>query len=266
MRLAWLLRQHMAEVYRYRALIAALVGREVKARYRGAFLGFLWTVLNPLSLMVVYTLVFSVYMRIDGVPNYVIFILSALLPWTWLSASITQGANAILAGGALIKKVRFPPQVLPITVVLSNLVNYLLSLLILPVLCAGLGHALHGGALVWFPPLVIVTLVHATALAMLLSATTVVFRDLQHLVPNLMLLAFFVTPIVYPPGLVPPKLAWLVRANPLAALMAAYQDIFYHGRAPSGLALLVLLVLGLLLLAAAILVFERFRDHFAEEV
>ncbi len=256
---------HFRELYRYRALILALVGRDVKARYRGAVLGFLWTILNPLTLMAVYTLIFSTYMRV-AIPSYAIFLLSALLPWTWFSTSVSQGSVAILSGGALLKKVFFPPQVLPATVVLSNLVNYLLSLLLLPIFYVVLEHRISPIGLIALPLVLAIQFVLTLGFVVLVAAATVVFRDLQHLVTNLLMLAFFLTPIAYSTDIVPEKYRPLVELNPFAPLMEAYQAIFHEGRIPALAPLGVLLVGGLLFLLLAVLIFERLRDHFVEVV
>ncbi|HSO73180.1 MAG TPA: ABC transporter permease, partial [Thermodesulfobacteriota bacterium] len=124
------IRQHFQEVFRYRSLVSSLILRELKARYRGSVLGFLWTFLNPLLLLGVYALVFNVYFRIQ-MEHYAGFMFTGLLPWIWFSSSLIEGTNAITSGGSLITKVLFPGQLLPLVKVGSNLMNFLLSLPIL---------------------------------------------------------------------------------------------------------------------------------------
>ena len=118
---------HVAELYRFRALIATLVLRDLRARYRGSFFGFLWSFLNPLLLMLVYALVFSVYLRVP-MENYAVFLFTGLLPWLWFSASLGHAAAVIVGSGGLVKRIMFPAEILPLVAVLSNLVNLLLSL------------------------------------------------------------------------------------------------------------------------------------------
>src|SRR3990172_4062078 len=122
-----LMMSSLAVLLRHRTLIATLVLRELRSRYRGSFLGFLWSFLNPLLLMVVYVLVFSVYLRVPEA-NYAVFLFAGLLPWLWFSSSLGHATGVIVGGGALVKRVLFPAEVLPLVSVLSNLVNFLLSL------------------------------------------------------------------------------------------------------------------------------------------
>ena len=119
--------RNLKELYQYRGLLLSLVQRELQARYRGSVLGFLWTFLNPTLLMLVYGLVFSVYMR-QSIPNYLYFMFVGLLPWIWFSSSVASGASSVSDRRDLLTKVRFPAQVLPATVVSTNLINFVLSL------------------------------------------------------------------------------------------------------------------------------------------
>ncbi len=121
---------NLAQLTRYRGLIQSLVARELKARYRGSVLGFFWSFINPLLLLLIYTFVFTAVMpaRFEGIDKYAIFLFCGLLPWTWFSSSLLESANVLMAGGNLIKKVLFPAEVLPIVTVLANLVHFFLGL------------------------------------------------------------------------------------------------------------------------------------------
>ncbi len=118
------------ELYRYRALIAVLVSRDLKARYRGSVLGFMWSMLNPFLMMLVYWLVFSIYLR-NGMENYHVYLFCGLLPWVWFSASLLEGCSSIISGANLVKKVMFPAEILPLVVVISNLIHFFFGLPIL---------------------------------------------------------------------------------------------------------------------------------------
>jgi len=237
------------ELWQYRALLWNLTERELKARYRGSGLGFLWTFVNPLLLMAVYGLVFGIIQR-SNIPHYTYFIFVGLLPWLWFSTSVQTGASAISDRRDLLTKVRFPAQVLPTTVVATNLVNYLLSL----PLMVGLG----GLVGIW-PD------VHALALTLIVSALNVRFRDLQHIVANVMTLWFFVTPVLYIPNAVPEvyRRLYLI-ANPMAVIITSYQGIFYEHRWPHPRGLAIVALGSVLLLAIAARVFESRREEFAE--
>lgn len=251
-------------LYRYRSLIWNLVIRELKARYRGSVLGFLWSFLNPLLLMLVYSVVFSTYLRFN-MESYVVFLLSGLLPWMWFSSSMLEGSGSIIAGGNLIKKILFPAEVLPMVVVLANGVNYLLSLPILLIFAVYFKLAI-GMPLLALPIVFSIQLLLTVGFAFILSALCVHYRDIQHVLGNVLNLWFFTTPIVYSLDQIPEKFRFTVNFNPAAPLILAYQDIFFYGRFPNFRQLAVVALFAILLYALGISVFERFRGTFAEEV
>lgn len=255
---------HLAELARHRALLWALVGRELKGRYRGSLLGFLWTFLNPLMLLGVYALVFSVYFRIQ-MEHYAVFMFTGLLPWVFFSSSLNEGAGAITDGGSLVTKVMFPLQVLPAVKVMANFVNYLLSLPILFAffLAQGIPFTWHLAA---FVVVSAVHLVFTYSLVLLLSAANVFLRDTKHVVGNLLTLWFFLTPILYPLNQVPEGFRFLVYFNPAAVITLAYHDLFFWGRWPAWGQLAGVAGLSLVLLVAAVVVFEHYKEYFAEKI
>jgi lipopolysaccharide transport system permease protein len=257
--------RNFRELYQYRGLLFSLVQRELKARYRGSVLGFFWTFLNPTLQMLVYSLLFSVYMR-QSLPHYTFFMFVGLLPWNWFSSSLGAGASAISDRRDLMTKVRFPAQVLPATVVVTNLCNYVLSL----PLMVGLG-LFFGEWPTWhvvaFPLVLITQLGFTLAVVYFISALNVRFRDLQHIVTNLLMMWFFLTPVLYPVTTIPEAFRQgLVLVNPMAILVTSYQAIFYEHRLPDFGALLTLLVGAFALLWVASQVFERRREEFAESI
>ncbi len=256
-------------LYRYRSLIWNLVVRELKARYRGSILGFLWSFLNPLLLTSVYTLVFSVYLRF-GMEDYVVHLMSGLLPWLWFSSSLLESSGSILAGGNLIKKILFPAEVLPLVVVLANGINFLLSLPILLLFVAGfkaLGFGVSVGiSLATLPVVIGIQMLFTVGLAFMLSALCVHYRDVQHVLGNLLTLWFFLTPIVYPLTQIPEKFRFMVNLNPIAPLIFAYQDIFYFGKFPNFSQLAMVTAMSICMYAMGSAVFEKYRGTFAEEV
>lgn len=257
--------RNLRELYQYRALLWSLTQRELRSRYRNSVLGFLWTFLNPTLYMLVYALLFKVYMR-QAIPNYTYFMFVGLLPWIWFSTSISGGTSAISDRRDLLTKVRFPAQVLPATVVLTNLINYALALPLMLALGAffGIWPSWHA---VFLPLVAAVQLMLTLALAYLLSALNVRFRDLQHIVGNLILLWFFLTPVLYPVTAIPAEFRQVVvTLNPMASLVAAYQAIFYEHALPDFRALAMVAVMAGALLYVSARVFERRREEFAESV
>src|SRR4030095_14364764 len=160
--------QSLRNLYRYRTLIHSLVVRELKARYRGSVLGFFWSFINPLLLLLVYTFVFTIILPNDfkGLQPYALFMFCGLLPWNWFSSSLTEASGSLIAGVTLIKKVLCPAEVLPIVSVLANMVHFFLGLLILLAFLIGYRHWPDPGDLVWFPIAVAVQLIFTAALGL----------------------------------------------------------------------------------------------------
>jgi len=258
--------RHFRELYQYRGLLISLVQRELTARYRGSVLGFFWTFLNPTLHMLVYALLFTVVMR-QNVPNYAYFMFVGLLPWIWFSSSVGGGASAISDRRDLMTKVRFPAQVLPSSVVATNFLNYMLSLPLMVLLGAfyGVWPTWH---VVAFPLVLLIQLIFTLALVYIISAINVTFRDLQHIVQNLLTLAFFATPVLYQvKNISDPSMRTLVTlANPMAILITSYQAIFYDHRLPDAMPLLALALGSVVLLWAASQLFEARREEFAESI
>ena len=259
------LKSHFAELIRYRALIESLVWREVRARYRGSMLGFFWTLLNPLLLLLVYSLVFTKVTRAVDIPNYAVFLFVGILPWLWLSASISAGSVSISQGGNLITRVCMPPQVLPAVTVLSNLVNLLLALPV-ALLAAAWFEVYPTGALVALPIVLLNQLAFCYGVALLLATLTVRFRDVQFLVQNLITFWFFLTPIAYPFHAVPEQVRGLIMANPATSIILPYQQMVYYCVFPTPVYLALGAGWSAVLLSLALVVFEARRDTLAEEI
>jgi len=257
--------RNLRELWQYRALLWNLTQRELKARYRGSGLGFLWTFLNPLLLMAVYALVFGVIQK-NNIPHYTYFVFVGLLPWIWFSTSVGSGASTISDRRDLLTKVRFPAQVLPATVVATNLVNFLLSLPLMFALGAVFGVWPNVHALA-FPLVLFAQLVFTLAVTFIVSALNVRFRDLQHIIQNVLTLWFFITPVLYIPNAVPEvaRRLYLI-ANPMAVIINSYQGIFYEHRWPHWRALVFVTLASILLFVLAARVFEARREEFAELV
>jgi len=252
---------------RYRALIQSLVSRDLKARYRGSVLGFLWSFVNPLLLLLTYTVVFTLILPVGKTPRmepYYLFFFCGLLPWTWFSSSLGESASVLIAGGNLIKKVLFPAEVLPTVTVFANLVHFLLGL---PILLAFLlfEHRL-GPTLVLLPLPILVQLVLTLGCALFLSSLTVHFRDIGNILAHLLQLWFFATPVLYDVEILHGTLRQLERLNPMGHVIIAYQQILFHGEFDHWRGLGGALVAGLVALAVGAFIFDRLRDTFAEEV
>ena len=263
---------NLAQLPRYRGLIQSLVARELKARYRGSVLGFFWSFVNPLLLLLVYSFVFTYVMTNSSdkrIQPYALFMFCGILPWTWFASSLNESAGVLISGGNLIKKVLFPAEVLPIVTVLANMIHFFFGLVILAGFLVWYRRPLHLSELALFPIVVLVQLVLTTAFALLLSALTVHFRDIRDILSNLLTFWFFGTPIIYPYFLFPEN-AWqgrLLKLNPFTHLAITYQEIlFFEGPVGHFKYLLLLGGLSVVFFLICYFVFDRLRDTFAEEV
>lgn len=255
--------RNIKEIYRYRALVGALVTRHLAIRYRGSVLGFLWTLLNPLCLMVVYMLVFKYYIRFSEIPNYNIYLFAGLLPWLWLTSSLNEGTASIVSSGHLITKSMFPAHILPAVSVLTNCVNFLLSLPVLFVIMYFSGAPLHLTSL-FIPVLMALEILFLYGVTCGLGALNVRFRDVQHIVGNLLAFVFFLCPILYPPHVVPEQFRFTLDFNPGALFTVAYHSILIDGVLPSAhiMGYISAFVVGALLIGTTI--YNRYRETFAE--
>lgn len=255
--------ENVKQLYKFRALIGALVVRHLSMRYRGSVLGFLWSFLSPLCLMGVYTLVFTYYMRSFAMDHYAIFLFSGLLPWIWSSSALTEGTNAIVSSGHLITKSMFPPHILPTVTVITTLVNFLLSVPLLFIFMAAAGMTFHS-TLILLPFIIAGQFLFLLGVVFALSALNVFFRDVQHIIANLLTLVFFLCPIVYPWQSVPEHLRFTVELNPLAAITVLYHQVLIDGIWPAGYQIGIFSAAIAIALLGGTYVFNRYREGFAE--
>jgi ABC-type polysaccharide/polyol phosphate export permease len=265
---------NLCQLFRYRVLIQSLVGRELKARYRGTVLGFFWSFFNPFLLMVVYTAVFGLILQprdADFMSKplvYALFLFSGLLPWQWFVASTLESSTVLMTNGNLLKKILFPAEVLPVVTVTANMVHFLFGLPILFILIPLLGGHFSFYMLL-LPVVIFVQYVYCLSLSLLISALTVHFRDIRDILGNLMTFWFFATPIIYDMTLFDnkPLGKLLINLNPFTHLAITYQEIlFYPGPVGHWKWLLALGVMSIALFFAGYWLFDRLRDSFAEAV
>lgn len=253
------------EIYAYREMIASLVKRDLKGRYKGSVLGFLWTFINPLLQLVVYTMVFSVIMR-SGIKDYYMFLFVALIPWLFFSTSFTGGANCVLNEQNMIQKIYFPREVLPIAYVTSQFVNMLLSFIVVFAVMLVMGYRFNPLALLCLPVIMIVEYILSLGFAMLMSAITVYFRDLGFLAGIIGMAWQFLTPVMYDIAMVPDELLWAFHLNPMTSVIVAYRDILYYAKVPEMNTLLSAILIGIAMLAIGWFTFDKLQRRFVEEL
>ena len=255
----------LKELYSYREMIFSLVRKELRGRYKGSVLGFLWTFINPLLQLLVYTLVFSVIMRM-GIDRYYLFLFVALIPWLFFSASLTGGSGSILASKDMVKKIYFPREIMPIAYVTSAFVNMLLSFVVIfaVVLVSGMG--VNPIALLYLPIIMLVEYVLALGIALLASSLTVYFRDLEYILGIIAMAWQFLTPVMYSSELVPENLLPIWKLNPMTPVIEAYRQILYYKEVPHLDTLLNAGILGVFTLVVGYVVFRKLQKGFAEEL
>jgi lipopolysaccharide transport system permease protein len=270
---------HLTELLRYKDLIRNLVVRDLKVRYKNSVLGVLWSWLNPLFMMAVYTVVFTV-MQPNGnsgisARQFPAFVLCALLPWNFFSSAVTQSVNVIIENANLVKKVYFPREILPLSVVLSSLTNFCISLMVLFPMLLVFQVRITAWAL-FLPVVMFLQLCLVTGVALLISTLNVFYRDTKVIIDVAIMAWFFVTPVFYPIDVLPRSWEfrgvtidihrWTRILNPMASLTAAYRDVLFYGRrigwdflARTAVTVIAILVLGYV-------VFYRYSRVFGEEV
>lgn len=253
------------ELIEYRQMIFSLVKRELRGRYKGSVLGFLWTFLNPLLQLVVYSIVFSTIMRVD-VDKYYLFLFVALIPWIFFSTSLTGGSSCLIAQKDMIKKIYFPREVIPIAYVTGCFVNMLLCFIVVFAVMLISGVAINLAALCCVPIIMVIEYIFALGIAMLSSAVTVYFRDLEHILGIISMAWMYLTPVMYTPNMVPEKFRFVMKINPMWHVIIAYRDALFYGRVPKLTTLLLAFVLGTVFVVISFLAFSVMKRHFAEEM
>ena len=254
----------------YREMIISLVRKELRGRYKGSALGFLWTFINPLLQLLVYTLVFSVIMR-AGIDKYYIFLFVALVPWMFFSSAITGGAGCILASQEMVKKIYFPREVLPIAYITSGFINMLLTFIVVFVVLIISGFGINPSAILFMPIIMIIEYMLALGIAFLASALTVYFRDLQYILTIIAMAWQFLTPVMYSQEMVEsqlenhPFLLKIWNYNPTTPMINAYRDILYYKQLPHLNTLLSAVLLGILVLGIGYYAFGKMQKGFAEQ-
>jgi len=252
------------ELYQYRELLKTNVHKEIRGKYKGSILGVFWSFLNPLLMVAVYAIVFPYLMRMQQ-ENYLVFLITGVIPWVFFTNVVTSGCNCVWINGGIIKKVYFPREILPISVVLAGLVNFLISCIIILIFCFGGGIGISIN-IVWLPLIVIIQCALSLGLLFILSAINVYVRDIEYLVQFIMNLVFYGTPILYNVSMFPEKFRWILYLNPLAHIIDAYRAIFYYKQTPDLCSMGVVGAASFIILIIGFLVFKKLEKGFAEEV
>ncbi len=251
-------------LYDYRELIKTSVKKDVGGKYKHSFLGVLWSFINPLLQITVYAIIFPLIMR-NSIPHYTVFMVCGLIPWTYFSNVLNRSSWVIIENGNILKKVYFPREVLPLSLTISETVNFLIaSIIILAfVLFQGMGLSIY---VLFYPIILIVQFVLQLGIAFILSSVTVYIRDLEHFIGVLLQLYFYATPIVYSSESIPDNYKWILKYNPMTYIIEGYRDIFYYHTTPDIKSLAVVFAIGIAIVVIGYLIFNKLQKRFAEEL
>jgi ABC-type polysaccharide/polyol phosphate export permease len=247
-------------------LVLSFARRDLRAKYKQTFFGVAWAVLQPLALMIVFTLVFSVFAQIksEGAP-YPVFAYSALIFWTFFAACLSQGTSAMTANASLVRKIWFPRETLLLAVIISASIDLCVASMVLVGLYIYYGVPLHA-TVAWVPALLALQIVFTLSVILVTSAVQVRFRDVGHAMPLLVQLWMFISPVAYPLESVPERLRFLYLLNPMAGLIDGYRRVLLHGRQPDFGHLAISAAVSLVLICLAYLLFKRAERTFADVI
>ena len=252
------------ELYKYREFLKTSVLKEFRGKYKKSFLGVFWSFLNPLFQLLVYALVFPFILG-NTIENYTVFLIVALMPWTFFNSTIVQSAACIVNNAGIVKKVYFPREILPISTASSNLINFLITQVIVfaALFISGIG---IGKSIIIFPIIVLIQYLLQLGLAFIFSAITVYIRDVEYIINIFLMLMFYLCPIVYQPSMIPDNLLVFFKLNPMFHIISFYRTILYDKQFPRFGAICELLLVCVIILFLGYFIFKKLKKRFAEEL
>ena len=251
-------------LYKYRELLKTDIKKEIRGKYKNSFLGVLWSFLNPLLQIAVYALVFPFILK-NTQDNYVIFLCCGLIPWAFFSTTISRSAFTMVENGNIIKKVYFPREILPISVVTSETVNFLIStiIIIVFVIFGGIGLSKY---IMLYPIVLLAQYLLLIAISLIVSSISIYIRDLQHLIGVALQLLFYAAPIVYTPESIPEQFKWILKCNPMTYIISGYRNIFYNQTMIELKPLLILIGCSVVACVIGYIIFNKLQKGFAEQL
>lgn len=252
------------ELYKYRELLKSNIKKEIRGKYKGSFLGILWSFVNPLLSVLIYAIVFPFILK-SNQDNYVTFLIVGILPWNWFVTSVNFGTFTIIGNAGIIKKVYFPREILPISIVTSGLINFLISCIIIFIflIVTGIGFSKY---ILLLPLIILIQFILLLGIVFITSAINVYVRDAEYIVNFLVNMLFYATPILYSSTLFPAKIRWILELNPMAAIINSYRDILFYQQLPNLGSLSIAIGFSIFLLFLGLLIFRKLEKGFAEEV
>lgn len=254
----------MKRLKQYEEFLKTSIKKEIRGKYKKSYLGILWSFLAPLLMIMVYAIIFPIILK-SPEKNYTVFLMTAMIPWNYFTTTVTQGSFVMIANGNILKKVYFPREILPISIVTSGLVNFLISCIIifLFLFFTGIGFSIY---LVFFPLYAIIEYFFILGVVLILSAVTVYLRDIEHIIGVIIQALFYGTPIVYSMNSIPANFAWIFKLNPMSYIVQGFRDILYYQQMPDMIGLLTIVLITIAIMIIGLRVFDKLQRNFAEEL
>ncbi|WP_297668651.1 ABC transporter permease [Thomasclavelia sp.] len=252
------------DLYEYRELLKTNVKKDIRGKYKGSFLGILWSFLNPLLMVVVYAIVFPYIMKIET-ENYLQYLICGVIPWNFFTTVMALGMGSIKNNAGIVNKVYFPREILPISASLSGLVNFFIACIIIILFCVfgGLGISWH---IILVPFVALIQFLITTGLVLGLSAVNVYVQDTEYIVQFIINMLFYATPILYPAEVFPSAIRWVLNLNPFTQIVNAYRDLFMYHTLPSLSSIIYVLVIASICFYIGLKTFRKLEKGFAEEI
>lgn len=254
----------LKELIKYHEFFKTSVLKEFRGKYKNSFLGILWSFINPLLQLLVYSFVFS-FLTKGNIEHFTVFLVIALIPWNFFNTSIIQCASCIIANAGILKKIYFPREIIPVSILTSNLINFLISciIIIFALFISGIGISWH---IIFLPLIVLIQYIFSLALSFIISALSTYIKDLVYFINIIMMLWFYLCPVVYSVDLIPENFLFIFKLNPLLYLINGYRDVLFYQVIPDIKSLLILLIISLLILYVGYKIFKKLEKNFVEEL
>lgn len=254
----------LKEIYAYREMLFNLVRKGLRIRYKGSFLGFLWTFLNPLLQLIIYSMVFAIIVRAN-IEKYYMFLFVALVPWMFFSACLQDSASSIIANKDLVKKIYFPRSIIPLSIVCTAFMNMLYTMIVVFIALIFSGIGLNFSVLA-LPVIFAIEFLFALGIALIIAGLNVYFRDLEYILGMIIMAWFYFTPVMYPIDMIPSQVVAIFYANPMTNIILAYRDILYYKKFPDLSSMSLAIVIGLVTTVIGFVLFQKLQRGFVEEL
>lgn len=255
----------LKDLYFYRELLKTNIKKDVGGKYKKSFLGVIWSFINPLLQILVYWFVFDKILHSSDKENYVVYLCCGLIPWQYFAAVVNRGAATVIDNGNVLKKVYFPREILPISLVASETVNFMIATIMILVFVIAGGISLTFNIL-WYFVILLIQFLLSIGIAFMVSSISVYVRDLIHILGIIIQLMFYATPIVYSMSQVPENFSWVAKLNPMAYIIDSYRNIFYEGTMPRFDYLGISLLFAIVFCIFGYIIFKKLERRFAEEL